>query len=294
MRAGPGQGMLGGMDTAEYSPPDTAYHIARLRGEGELLAGAAEGAGLDAPVPACPGWRVRDLLKHLGYVHRWAAGYVREQHAGWVDRASEAEILAGGPEDDELLTWFREGHASLVRVLETADPDMTCWTFLEAPSPVAFWARRQAHETAIHRVDADQAAAGAGKAGDGTPFTPRFAADGIDEVIMGFVGRSAKRGSWDGPAGSLAIHAADAAGAAADGAGAAADGAGAGVHWRVVTGQGHLAVTRETGPADCDVTGSAADLYLLLWNRRDAEGVSIRGDDGLLADFRRHIAVTWG
>src|SRR5262249_60086760 len=90
------------------------------------------------------------------------------------------------------------------------------WTFLEAPSPVAFWARRQAHETAIHRVDADQAAAGAGKAGGGAPFTPRFAADGIDELIMGFVGRNAKRGSWDGPAGSLAIHAGDGAGAAAD------------------------------------------------------------------------------
>jgi hypothetical protein len=87
---------------------------------------------------------------------------VREQHARWVDRASEAAILAGGPGDDELPGWFREGHASLVRVLEAADPDMTCWTFLDAPSSVAFWARRQAHETAIHRVDAEQAAAGAG------------------------------------------------------------------------------------------------------------------------------------
>ena len=276
--------MLGGMDAAEYSLPDTAYHIACLRGEGELLSGAAERAGLDAPVPACPGWRVRDLLKHVGYVHRWAAGYVREQHARWVDRSSEAEILAGGPGDDELPTWFREGHASLVRVLETAAPDTTCWTFLEAPSPVAFWARRQAHETAIHRVDADQAAAGAGKAADGAPFTPRFAADGIDELIMGFVGRNARRGTWDGPAGSLAIHATDGAGEAAP---SAAD-------WRVVTGKGDLAVARETGPADCDVKGSAADLYLLLWNRRGADEVSIRGDNGLLAEFRRRIAVTWG
>ena len=77
--------MLSGMDKAEYGPCDVAYHIARLRAEGELLAGTAERAGFDAPVPACPGWRVRDLLKHLGYVHRWAAGYVREQHARWVE-----------------------------------------------------------------------------------------------------------------------------------------------------------------------------------------------------------------
>ena len=33
-----------------------------------------------------------------------------------------------------------------------------CWTFLPAPSPRAMWARRQAHETAIHRVDAQLAA----------------------------------------------------------------------------------------------------------------------------------------
>src|SRR5262249_29954881 len=262
MRAGPGPGMRGGRATAEYSPPAPAYHIARRRGEGELLAGAAEGAGLDAPVPACPGWRVRDLLKHLGYVHRWAAGYVREQHAGWVDRASEAEILAGGPEDDELLTWFREGHASLVRVLETADPDMTCWPFLEAPSPVAFWARRQAHETAIHRVDADQAAAGAGKAGGGPPFTPRFAVDGIDELIMGFVGRNAKRGSWDGPAGSLAIHAGDGAGAAAD--------------WRGGAGRGPPAGGRGTGPGRRDVTRPAAGPSILLVGRCGGRGRGAR------------------
>jgi len=182
------------MDTAKYGPCDIASYIARLRAEGELLAGAAELAGFDAPVPACPDWRVRDLLKHLGYVHRWAAGYVREQHARWVDRASEAEILRGGPADEALAGWFRDGHAALVRALEAADPGMTCWTFLEAPSPLAFWARRQAHETAIHRVDAQQAAAGAGVAGE-PAFTPRFAADGIDELIMGFLGRDAERGS---------------------------------------------------------------------------------------------------
>jgi uncharacterized protein (TIGR03083 family) len=293
--------MLNGMDTAQYGPCDTVYHIACLRREGELLADAAERAGLGAVVPACPGWHVRDLLKHLGYVHRWAAGYVREQHPRWVDRATEEQILSGGPRDDALPGWFRAGHAALVRVLEAADPGMTCWTFLEAPSALAFWARRQAHETAIHRADAQQAAAGAGAAaagaagaaGAGTAgpeatrggpegeegFAPRFAADGIDELIMGFLGRDAQRGSWDGPHGTLGLHASDGAGAAA--------------HWRVAAGPGQLAVSRETGPADCDVTGAAADLYLLLWNRRDASGLDVRGDAGALAAFCEHIAVTW-
>jgi hypothetical protein len=131
-------------------------------------------------------------------------------------------------------------------------------------------------------VDAEQAAAGAGTAGtaDGAPFAPRFAADGIDELIMGFVGRNAKRGSWDGRVGMLAIHSDDGANATAD--------------WRVVAEPGHLAVARKTGPADCDVTGPAADLYLLLWNRRGTDGLGVRGDGSLLADFCRHAAVTWG
>jgi hypothetical protein len=237
-------------------------------------------------------------------VHRWAAGYVRELHPRWVDRASEEQILSGGPGDDTLPGWFRDGHTELVRVLEAADPDMTCWTFLEAPSPLAFWARRQAHETAIHRVDAEQAAAGAGAAGTGAggtsgtagtrgagnggpavglwggaTFAPRFAADGIDELIMGFLGRDARRGTWDGPHGTLGFHAREGAGPAA--------------HWRVAAGPGQLAVARDAGAADCDVTGTAADLYVLLWNRRDASGLDVRGDAGRLAGFCEHFRVTW-
>src|SRR5215475_12644623 len=131
----------------------------------------------------------------------------------------------------------------------SADPGMTCWTFLEAPSPLAFWARRQAHETAIHRVDAQQAAAGAGATGE-PAFAPQFAADGIDELIMGFLGLDAKRGSWDGPPGILTLH--------------ADDGAEGSAQWRVLSGPGGLAVTREDGAADCEITGQAADLYLLL------------------------------
>ena len=62
------------------APVQVAEHIAALRAEGPLLARAAERAGPDAPVPACPGWRMRDLVRHVGNVHRWATGYVVEQH----------------------------------------------------------------------------------------------------------------------------------------------------------------------------------------------------------------------
>jgi len=259
------------MDTAKYGPCDIASYIARLRAEGELLAGAAELAGFDAPVPACPDWRVRDLLKHLGYVHRWAAGYVREQHVRWVDRASEAEILRGGPADEALAGWFRDGHAALVRALEAADPGMTCWTFLEAPSPLAFWARRQAHETAIHRADAELAA------GAVTPFDPEFAADGVDELATGFAPREGLAARPQATR-TLQLHAAD-----------------TGDDWHLVISPGGVGARRGRREADAVLSGPAQGLYLLLWNRQDIEAASatVSGDTGVLLLWRDTMQVRW-
>ena len=282
------------MSAPAYESYDVPGCIGALRREGELLAAAAERAGMGAGVPSCPGWAVRDLLKHTGYVHRWAAGIVIGGLTRPADGASEAGILRQGPGDAGLPGWFREGHAALVRALDEAPPDLDCWAFLAAPSPLAFWARRQAHETAIHRADAGQAAAGTADGAAGPPggsagpssgpasgpaFEPAFAANGVDELIMGFLARSVRRGNWPGLPGSLAIH--------------AADGADGGADWLVHGGSGAPGVARGTGPADCDVTGPASDLYLTLWNRRPPGGLGVDGDPGILAAFARQLQITW-
>jgi len=199
---------------------EIAAHIRAIQRDGDLLAAAAQRAGLDAPVPSCPPWQVRDLLRHVSYVHRWAAVFPGEGRLTPVtDRASEPEVLGGGPPDDELLDWFRAGHAALVETLRSADPDVQCWMFLAAPSPLAFWARRQAHETAMHRVDAelaDTVLANTVLAGTvPTPFPADFAADGIDELIMGFFGRDSGELTEEQRAGgrqSLLVRATDTGG----------------------------------------------------------------------------------
>jgi uncharacterized protein (TIGR03083 family) len=260
---------------------DTRDYIAALRTEGTLLARSAGQVSLDTLVPTCPGWRLRDLLRHLGYVHRWAAGYVREQHATMVDRLDEAGVLGDGPPDESLPSWFRAGHEDLVSVLERADPALLCWTFLEAASPLAFWARRQAHETTIHRVDTQlAAAAAAGPAASADPVPDEFAADGIDELLMGFARRDAKRGPLADPPRTLSID------------------AGPGRRWVVRMGPDRSEVARGSaagppGPADCSVTGRPADLYLLLWNRREPAGLEMRGDAGVLDAWRRGYHVRW-
>ena len=164
-------------------------HIAALESDGGLLADAAGCAGLATPVPSCPGWRVADLLRHIRYVHQWATAHVRETPTQVMVGPLEVELLAGGPPDAELLDAYRAGHRALTEALGSADPALACATFLPAASPLAFWTRRQAHETAIHRADAELAALG-----PVTPFEPGFAADGIDELIMGFASRKKQAG----------------------------------------------------------------------------------------------------
>src|SRR3984885_2880484 len=159
---------------------EIAEHIDALRTQGTLLADAAERAGLDAAVPPCSPWLVKDLLRHTGYIHRWAARHLTERPAQILDGPPEAEILTEGPADPRLLSWFLSGHATLVQTLQDADPTLDCAAFMPAPSPLAFWARRLAHKTAIHRADAESAA------GAAPEYPADFAADGIDELIVGF------------------------------------------------------------------------------------------------------------
>jgi uncharacterized protein (TIGR03083 family) len=256
---------------------EIAEHIDMLRRQGELLADAAERAGLEAAVPPCPPWQVRDLLRHTGYVHRWAARHITERPDSILDGPPEEEILQGGAPDSELLAWFRDGHASLVKTLATADPAVECATFMAAPSPLAFWARRQAHETAIHRADAENAA------GTTPEYPAEFAADGIDELIMGFGRRRKYQPTESGEGGRLRVLAAD-----------------TGDAWSVEAHEGRLQPRREVGDdvadgAACTVSGAASGVYLYLWNRTNAAqaGVTVTGDLGLLASWQASVRVRW-
>ncbi|MEU6139436.1 maleylpyruvate isomerase family mycothiol-dependent enzyme [Streptomyces sp. NPDC047081] len=245
---------------------ETAEFVQILDREGGLLAAAAEEAGTEAKVPPCPEWQVRDLLRHTGMVHRWATAYVAEGHTSYHPDGGLPEL-----DGAQLLTWFREGHRRLVDTLASAPPDVQCWHFLPAPSPLAFWARRQAHETTVHRVDAESA-----RGGTPTAIGPAFAADGIDELLRGFHARSRSRVRSDGPR-VLRVRATDTNDAV----------------WTVRLSQEPPTTERGgTGEeADCEVAGPAAQLYLALWNRVPFPQVT--GDAAVATLWREKSAVTW-
>ena len=257
---------------------DINEHIDALRHQGTLLVDAANGPVWTQSIPPCPAWQVKDLLRHTGYIHRWAAKHITDCPDTVLDGPPEEDILRGGAADPDLLAWFRAGTAALVQTLSTADPGLVCATFMDAPSPLAFWARRQAHETAIHRADAESAS------GLRPEYDPEFAADGIDELIIGFGQRRKYRPSADQP-GAMRVRATD-----------------TGHAWYVGAEDGRLRARREdsgpdpAAPIACTVTGVASGVYLFLWNRSDAAqaGVTISGDVGFLELWQSSVRVRWG
>lgn len=240
-----------------------------MRDEGELLAAAVERADPGAGVPTCPGWSVRDLARHTGGVHRWARAQVAEARQQLTDADLE-EVVGAGPADADLGGWLREGVAELATTLAGAPPDLACATFLPAASPVAMWARRQAHETGIHRADAE------GATGPVTAYPVEVAVDGIDELLTCFAPRR-RTGVTSRVERSLAVVASD-----------------ADAGWLVrVTPEG-VRAARGVGSAEATVSGPASDVLLLLWNRRGTAGLDLAGDGSLLDLWRDGVRVRWG
>ncbi|WOX25935.1 maleylpyruvate isomerase family mycothiol-dependent enzyme [Streptomyces solicathayae] len=243
-----------------------AEHIAALDESGRALADAAAAAGLDAPVPTCPGWQVRDLLRHTTMVHRWAARFVAEGHTSYRPDGGEPQL-----DGEERLAHFHEGHAALVEALTKAPADLECWTFLPAPSPLAFWARRQAHETGVHRADAESALPSGPRPVDAT-----LAVDGIDELLRAFHARDRSRVRTETTR-VLRVRTTD-----------------TGDVWTVRLSPDAPRTTRtDDGPADCTLSGPAWQLRLMLWNRLPADAVDIAGDASLAALWRERSGITW-
>lgn len=253
-----------------------AEHITALDSAGQRLAAAAETAGPDAAVPSCPEWVVRDLVRHQGGVHRWATGYVAGRRTELWDVDME-DVVGDWPADGDLIDWFGDGLETLVQALTDADPDLVCFTFLAAPSPLAMWSRRQAHETTVHRVDAELAAGWSP-----TELPAPFASDGVDELLTCFITRPRGRLRAD-PARRMRVTCTDDPG-----------------DWLIMIGPDRVVTKTASESADevlehvdCQVSGPANDLYLGLWNRQPSSTLHVEGDESVLALFSDSAKVRW-
>jgi uncharacterized protein (TIGR03083 family) len=224
------------------------------------------------PIPTCPEWTLRQLVTHVGRAHRWAAEITRTKSDAPIPFRA---VPDGRLPDDraEQCAWLRAGAARIVDAVREAGSDLV-WSFT-GPAPAGFWIRRMAHETLVHRADA-QLAAGA----EPEPaIVAEVAADAIDEWLMllaAGLGRADERTRTLPVGASLHVHAAD-------------DGLGGRGEWLIRDDAGGLAVEPGHGKGDAALAGPAASLLLVLMRRRPVSdpAVTVYGDgavvDGWLA-----------
>lgn len=246
-----------------------ADYTAAIRSAGDRTLAATEATDLSSPVPTCPGWTLGDLLKHLTYVHTWAKDYVAGGITEMVPTLSEPEHLAAAA-DDGIVDRYRAAVDALIDALQSADPDRQIWSFMPAPSPLVFWARRQAYEATIHSVDAQLAARRQPPTVDDD-----LALDGTDELLNGFAQLRRRRIVADPPI-SLAIRGRDAQ-----------------PSWSIHMTPEGADIRTPASDADCTVSGDPSRLYLLLWNRAGRDGLEIVGDARALEVFRDRLRITW-
>ena len=244
-------------------------HLAGLHEATHRFVAHAGRAGLEAPVPTCPDWAVLDLVAHLGMVHRWAAALLRGERP---DSDEVARYDARGRSAADPLAWLAEGALEVATAVTAASESLEALVFLldAPPTARAFWARRQCHETTMHAVDALAASLGRAPRAEEVELDPELAADGIDELLGGFLTRPRSRLRCDED-GLLVVRPVDMAD-----------------WWQVALGPRPALTTRggadDLAPADPDweLTGTAAELYLRLWNRLDPP-----------EEWRRLTAVGW-
>ena len=224
----------------------------------ELASGLAPASGgLEVRVPWVPEWSAADLVGHLGTVHRWATAILRAGHVqppGPEARQTPPED--SGPTHPALLDWYGVGLVELVATLRTTPPDSPAWHMSPAAEKVAAsWARRQAHELVVHRMDLEVAA--------GVPLTPvapGMAEDGVDELLTIVVPRWAHTEPLSSARATTAVTATD-----------------TGRSWTVSVDHGAVEVTQDRdGTAQAHLSGPATQLLLHLWGR-PAE-VDVQGD----------------
>ena len=247
---------------------EISTYVDAVEREGRRLVEAAGRAALDDRVPSCPEWDVRELVRHAAGVHTWAAMSVGGRRTDEIEGDLE-DIVGGWPRDGELLAWADAAVTAVVDVLRQADPEFDYFTWLPGPTPLTMWCRRMAHETGIHRVDAELAAGG-----DVTPFEPELAADGVDELLLGMIGDWDKDVAVDAPL-VLRLEATDVDRA-----------------WTVtIRPDGLRPRAGREGEPHGTVSGTASDLLRVTYNR--GGDTQVIGDRAALEAWWGAVAPRW-
>jgi uncharacterized protein (TIGR03083 family) len=237
------------------------FYLQRIEEDTVAMAAAAKGADLDTPVPSCPGWSLADLVAHMAKVHHNWNEVVSRRITQPEELASRTDFER--PPREQLINRLENGAGLLIETLASRDPDEPTWNWSSTqPQTVAFVPRRMAHETSVHRWDAQSAT------GTVEPIDSELAADGIDEFL--YVHLPEEEGSPP-EAGTVHVHRTDGPG-----------------EWFITMGPGGVEVREEHAKGDTAVRAPASDLVLMLWRRISPSTLEVLGDRTVLDRF-----VSW-
>lgn len=240
--------------------------LAALRAEGATFrAVVAEPDVLDTPVPPCPDWTVRDLVGHLGSIYEWVASHVAR---GVTERPPQRVDNRPEPGED-ALAWWDQRFTTVVDTLAKVDPRLPAWNWAPQSKTALFWHRRMAHETALHRWDAQISLAQA------EPIDAELAVDGVSEVLDSWLPAGRRRGPTD-RSGMVHLISTDAP-----------------HEWFVRLRGAGIALLDTDTILDTDshhervgAAGTASDLVLALYGRVGFDVLEVAGDASLLEGLR--------
>lgn len=231
-----------------------------------LRAAAASAPDFEAPVPTCPDWTLRELVRHVGGAQRRQAGIVTAGPDAGKPGQTWQDLAEAAPTGREaLIAWAAEGTRLLVDTLREAGPDRGCWAFwqtAQTPLTTGAVARHQIYEAGIHAYDAQLAAGDARlAAGDGQPLPDEIALDAVDEFLF-TVGSTSL--PWPYKPAAMDVRATE------------------GAFWRMTLDTAGVQVSRSAEapavPAEFIVEGTAGDLALVLYGRLPVEHLKLEGD----------------
>jgi uncharacterized protein (TIGR03083 family) len=213
---------------------------------------AVAGDVLARRIPACGGWDVGELLRHLGVVQRTVTG--------WIEAGRRPRSTPSGPADGDVRAWFALGWRRLQETLDIP-PQTPAASWCPWDDTIGFWRRRQAHEHLVHAVDVAQAL------GVPAPDVPDLLAlDGVDEALRLWLGT--QLGTDVGGRGDVVRLVAGER------------------HWTVGL-HAHLVEVHDL-PTEPDALVRAAPdvLYRWLWGRGRDDDVDVEGDRRPVEELR--------